>query len=76
MGLYEDQVRVRTSFILSKKPIKQWVAVGKDASMCLMKHRFRNESRQNLGKIPDGRIGDRTPEHYRVDVVLCAAYSA
>ena len=31
-------------------PIKQGVAVGKDAFMCLMRNRFRYESRQNLGK--------------------------
>ena len=48
---YESQRSVRTSFILRKKPIKQWVAVGKDAFMSLMRPKVSNESRQNLGKI-------------------------
>ncbi|SRR6266498_2441107 len=47
---YESQGSPCTSFLPSIKPIKQWVAVGKDAFMCFMLYAFRYESRQNLGK--------------------------
>jgi len=37
---YESQGSPRTKFLLSITPIKQWVAVGKDAFMCFMQRRF------------------------------------
>jgi hypothetical protein len=67
---YESQGSPRTKFLLSITPIKQWVAVGKDAFMRLMRDRFPDESRQNLGKIPLGDAITGNLARYQFDISI------